>query len=177
MRHPASFLVAAGLLVAFGGFVGAAAGGALRPAIAQQGEPLVIVILPDRFNPRVCTVNRNARVPIAFVNRDTKPRRVVVDELYAPEPGGLARDTGWIEPGETGRRTWSFGEIQDLTYRDHDNPALTGKIIVPLSNSAPTECNPDPAPASPAGVGCGRLPALGRGCGVLPSVAADGALP
>jgi hypothetical protein len=174
---PPSLALAVSLALAFAALGAPPAGGPSRPASAQQTE-LVIEILPDRFNPRVCTVNRNARIPVTFVNRDTKPRRVVVDELYAPEPGGFARDTGWIAPGEASRRSWSFGEVQDLVYRDHDDPALTGRIIVPLSNNAATECGPDSlSGADPGGGGCGRLPALTRGCGVLPSVAADGPRP
>src|SRR5688572_7313296 len=70
-------------------------------ALAQAPFPeLIIEILPDGFNPQECTINRNLRAEVRFVNMDTKPRRIVVDELYSTEPGGFSRDTGWLDPGE-----------------------------------------------------------------------------
>jgi hypothetical protein len=140
-----------------------------RSAGAQQTE-LVIEILPDGFNPAECMVNRNARIPIHFVNRDTKPRRVVIDLLYEPEPGGFAFDTGWIAPGETNRFGWVFNEIQDLTYRDHDDPSLTGKIIVPMSKVAPTFCERQAGSPPPAADPCTFVFSEAAGCSVLPNV-------
>lgn len=170
-------LASRGLALAFGVALMASftAEGLVRTfrATAQQNE-VIIEIHPHGFNPRECTLNRNSRLPVRFRNMDTKPRRIVVDELYAPEPGRFARDTGWIAPGETGRQGWTFGEIQDLTYRDHDNRALTGKIIVPLSNTAAMDCDRDATVPIPGGQGCGRLFVEPPGCGIVPQLAVDG---
>ena len=142
---------------------------------AQAPAPeLIIEILPGGFNPPECTINRNLRAEVRFVNRDTKPRRIVVDELYAPEPGGFSRDTGWLEPGETQSGYWSFGEIQDLTYRDHDDPSLTGHITVPMSNTAATACAPQTGPPPPSGEGCSQHFSEPLGCAIVPRLTADG---
>ena len=150
-----------------------------RHAFAQEPFPeLIIEILPgdEGFNPQECTINRNLRAEVRFLNRDTKPRRIVVDELYSPEPGGFSRDTGWIEPGQKQEGYWSFGEIQDLTYRDHDEPSITGHITVPLSNQAATMCDPDEPQPEPEGTGCMRHFAEPLGCVLAPRVTTDGPL-
>ncbi len=166
----------AGLAVLAASLVPAALWPAAGEHAAAQPAELVIEIHPNGFNPPECTLNRNSRLPIRFINKDTKPRRIVVDELYAPEPGGFARDTGWIEPGEAGHQTWTFGEIQDLTYRDHDDPSLTGKIFVPLSNNAGTDCDIEDTAPVPGGMGCNRVFSEPLGCGIVPRVTTDGPL-
>ncbi|MCA9829960.1 MAG: hypothetical protein R3B97_05335 [Dehalococcoidia bacterium] len=148
------------------------AGLRIHPAAALFDE-LRIEIRPEGFNPAVCQVNRNTYANIRFVNRDSKPRRIVVDEIA--EPGAFRLDTGWIAPGETQTTSWTFTELQDLRYRDHDNPALTGRIIVPIPNNAEQICEAAVLP-DPAGDPCVRAFAEPAGCRVIPRVTSDGPL-
>ena len=136
-------------------------------------DELRIEIRPDGYNPPVCQVNRNTYANIRFVNKDSKPRRIVVDGIGVD--ADFLLDTGWIEPGETQRTSWTFTELQDLRYRDHDNPALTGRIIVPIPNNAEQICEPADLP-DPAGDPCVRVLAEPAGCGVIPRVSSDGPL-
>ncbi len=136
-------------------------------------DELRIEIRPDGYNPPVCQVNRNSYANIRFVNKDTKPRRMVVDGIGVGAPFLL--DTGWIAPGETQSNSWTFTELQDLVYRDHDNPALRGRIVVPIPNNAEQICEPTPM-AEPVGDPCARVIADPAGCGVLPRVSTDGPL-
>lgn len=167
---PRSRLLFALLLLA--GAVAPAATIDVRPADALFDE-LRIEVRPGGYNPPVCQVNRTTYANIRFINKDTKPRRIVVDGIGVGE--GFLLDTGWIAPGETQANSWTFTELQDLVYRDHDNPALTGRIVVPIPNNAEQICEPV-AIAEPVGDPCARVIAKPAGCGVLPRVSSDGPL-
>jgi hypothetical protein len=146
----------------------------LRTAGPAQGQPavLLIEILPGGFNPPVCTINRDARIPVKFVNRDTKPRRIVVDVPYIPEPGEFLYDSGVVPPGGTQEGEWRFNEVNDVVYRDHDNPGLTGRIVVPISPNAATDCErSDTGPVTPGGDLCARVLATSPGCRFIPGLA------
>ncbi|MGD9932831.1 MAG: hypothetical protein AB7T37_03850 [Dehalococcoidia bacterium] len=153
---------------------------ALAPASSLRVQParalfdeLRIEIRPDGYNPPVCQVNRNTYANIRFVNKDSKPRRIVLDGIGVGAEFLL--DTGWIAPGETQATSWTFTELQDIRYRDHDNPALTGRIIVPIPNNAEQTCEPADLP-DPAGDPCVRVLPEPAGCVVIPRVLCVGLL-
>ncbi|MGD9932830.1 MAG: hypothetical protein AB7T37_03845 [Dehalococcoidia bacterium] len=162
---------------------------------ARADGTYFIDILPSGFNPPECTVNRNDST-VKFVNKDSKPRRIVAgDQIEAT--GEYPLDTGVIQPGATQSGGWHFTHLAETTYKDFDNPALTGLIIVPLSNTAPSVCSPLPPtptptntptitptptatptkpPAPPTPLACARLLNSPQGCNLAPAVASDGPL-
>ncbi|MCA9829961.1 MAG: hypothetical protein KC495_05785 [Dehalococcoidia bacterium] len=157
---------------------------------AQAAGTYYIDILPGGFNPPNCTVNRNDST-VKFVNKDSKPRRVVAGD-QVEETGEYPLDTGLILPGETQSGGWFFSALDQKTYKDFDNPALTGVIIVPRDENAQSVCSPLPPtptptntptvtptptatpPPPPTPEACARLLNAPKGCNLAPAVASDG---
>lgn len=149
---------------------------------AAAGE-YVIDILPDAFNPAICQVNRNGST-VKFRNQDTKPRRV--HPTYVGPSGQLLWDTGYLDPGETWQSGIYIDHVANIQYRDADNPSLTGTIVSPLSNDAPSICDPlpptptptptfTPSPTPSATVTQQPPRCVGAGgCAVAPNIAQDG---
>jgi hypothetical protein len=167
------------------------------PSADAQYAEYTIEILPGGFNPPTCQLNRQGSA-VRFLNKDTKPRRIVVDGHGGSEEFFL--DTGWIEPGAKNTAAWAFQGLDEKEYRDYDNPGLRGLIIVPIDMNAPSICaplTPTPTPTNtatptvtptrsptlpptpipqPTPPSCVRFLANPLGCLVAPWVSTDGPL-
>jgi hypothetical protein len=143
MRARTLFGVLALLMLA-AGLVSVALG--LRTTAQARNEEFTVEILPNGFNPEECLINRDNNY-MYFLNKDTKPRRIVVDELYSPTDE-LLFDTGMIQPGE--RKIFLYiVSIVDYEYRDFDNPSLTGRVFSTLTNEGASNCRPQPPTPTP----------------------------
>lgn len=163
-----------------------------RSTPALAAGTYYIDILANGFNPPQCTVSRNDST-VKFVNKDSKPRRIVAgDQVEAT--GEYPLDTGVIQPGQTQSGGWHFTALDQKTYKDFDNPALTGMIIVPVDPNALSVCSPLPPtptptstptrtptptatpPPPPTPLACSRLLNAPKGCNLAPAISSDGPL-
>jgi len=166
-------LAAAGVLVF--GIVAVAVSS--RGHASAIGSTFTIEITSTGFNPQTCTVNRNDS-EVQFLNKDTKPHRVVIPRFADPNPDNPSYDfdSGFIAPGETGGHIRVTGQLE-WHYQDFDDPSKTGNIIAPPNNNAGSNCSPQtPTPTrTPTPVATPtpqRPPACyrGPGCVVAPGV-------
>ena len=158
---------------------------------AQAAGVYTIEILANSFNPPICVVNRNGS-EVNFLNKDTKPRRIVAPSVGMP--GEFRFDTGVIQPGATNPGGWLFQGVDRVEYQDFDTPALEGIIEVPVDPNAASQCDPLPPtptptatptrtptplptlPPPPTPEACVRLLNDPKGCAVAIWVSNDGPL-
>lgn len=113
-----------------------------------QGSPFnefTVEILPDRFNPETCVVPRAVSGPkstIVFWNRDSRQRRVIKPSPNSSSDEPLL-DTGIIEPGERSGVWGPFEFLDDFVIYDPAVPAIQGRIVIPISNTATADCTPE----------------------------------
>jgi hypothetical protein len=191
--------VAALALLVAGGVMIALAPREARPVAAASS--FTIEILPNGdFNPPSCVVSRNDST-VFFLNKDTKPHRIVVPDIPSHGPPWNAEypfqlDTGYIAPGATSSSGWLFSSVNGFTYYDYDSTAMTGTIVVPVNPDSGSACSPLPptptptptftpsptptatptkAPSQMTPPTCARFFATPQGCGLAISAASDGA--
>jgi len=157
---------------------------------AQAAGTYYIELLPSGPNPANCTVNRLDSV-VKFVNKDTKPHRMVVPLVGSPT-GEYRLDTGVIEPGATQTGGWLFSSQDHAEYEDIDSGGYGGVIIVPIEPNTAAVCSPLPPTPTPTNTptitptptatptkpptpeACARLLNTPKGCNLAPAVASDG---
>jgi hypothetical protein len=163
---------------------------AVQQATSHASGTYPILITASGFNPSTCITNRNYST-IVFQNNDTKPHRVVIPLLPLktvpttwPDDQEWRMDTGVIPPGGSSSG-WFTNQVDDTYFYDYDNPSISGHWVVPLSNSAQSNCTPGATatptrtatatatPTTPGGgtAGCARYAA--GGCLTAINVASD----
>ena len=166
--------------------------GRSEPRDVQAAGVYTIEIHANSFNPPICVVNRNDS-EVHFVNKDSKPRRIV-EPLIGSPTGEFRLDTGVIAPGATTTGGWVFSALDYVQYQDFDSPSLEGVIEVPLDPNTQSQCDPLPptptptatptrtptplptAPPPPTPEACARLLNDPKGCAVVIWAASDGPL-
>jgi hypothetical protein len=159
---------------------------------ANAASEYTIDILASGFNPSYCQVTRNDD-RVAFLNKDTRVRRVIVRAFASDPTAPPMYDSGDIQPGGRVVAFTATGQI-DVSYEDYYVPEHKGRIVAPLNPNAGASCSPLPPtptptstptvtptptatpPKPPTPEACERLLADPKGCSVAIRVANDGPL-